>query len=391
MQFRTRLVLGAVVWALVGAGASGCLNRRAGGVTAGGVAADGGNGTPDAGEAAGDGGGGTAGVDAADGGAWTDGASGWADAVAWDVGPTLDAGSWSDSGPDAAPSGCPKAVIQVPEGDAVVSPATLHLTGSHSVGFGVEVTAYEWTVQGPPGFSGKLKPSATVADPTFEATTPGTYTFRLDVWDANGVKSCNTAEAQVTVTLAEAIRVELTWETPADPDPTDQGPEAGADLNLHFVHPAAQGPQDCDGDGQNEPYFDSKFDCYWFNKNPDWGAAVDGSDDPWLDRDATSGPGPEVIQLDYPEAGLTYRVGVSYWSDHGFGESLATVRIFIHKQLAFEAPGVALQSGDLWEVATITWPEEPAAAGAEPVVAPVLAPDDGLVIYSQCKGMPFMN
>ena len=51
----------------------------------------------------------------------------------------------------------------------------------------------------------------------------------------------------------------------------------------------------------------------------------------------------------------TYRVAVHGWNDHGFGPSAATVRIFLMGQLIFEAGPVSLETGDLWEVADITW------------------------------------
>ena len=79
-------------------------------------------------------------------------------------------------------------------------------------------------------------------------------------------------------------------------------------------------------------------------------------DDPGLDRDDTDGAGPENVNLNIPEEGLTYRVGVHYWNDHGFGPSLATVRVYIYTSLVFSVTDVELVNHDLWEVAEIKWP-----------------------------------
>lgn len=43
--------------------------------------------------------------------------------------------------------------------------------------------------------------------------------------------------------------------------------------------------------------FDTGNDCYFAMKNPDWGQVNVPDDDPFLDRDATDGLGPEVINL----------------------------------------------------------------------------------------------
>jgi hypothetical protein len=183
----------------------------------------------------------------------------------------------------------------------------------------------------------------------------GQYTFNLRVWDADGEQSCIDAEYIVQVNPDEAIHIELLWDTPNDPNQTDEGPEAGADLDLHFLHPFATG-QDVDGDGVLDGWFDQPFDCFWFNAHPNWGSLdpmVD--DDPGLDRDDTDGAGPENVNLNIPEEGLTYRIGVHYWNDHGFGSSMATVRVYVYGELVFSASNVELVNHDLWEVATLEW------------------------------------
>lgn len=136
------------------------------------------------------------------------------------------------------------------------------------------------------------------------------------------------------------LEIHLTWSAPGDPDPTDQGPEAGPDLDLHFKHSFA------------EDWFDQPFDCFWFNPHPNWGDwdhLVE--DDPILTLDSTDGSGPEQLLFDAPEEGAVYGVGVHVWSDHGFGPIEAQLTISVGGSLAYEAT-VTLENQDFWEVAT---------------------------------------
>ncbi|MBN1346080.1 MAG: hypothetical protein JXQ73_25560 [Phycisphaerae bacterium] len=161
-----------------------------------------------------------------------------------------------------------------------------------------------------------------------------------------------------------------------DPNETDIGPFAGADMDLHFMHPSAPGSAtapDLDRDGLPDPYFDQPYDCYWFNPHPDWGI-LGGANDPSLDRDDTDGVGPENVNLDAPESGKSYRVAVHYWDDHGHGNSTATVRIYVDGRLVYEAAGVSLTKYDLWCVAYIDWPSGEVrpceAVGGGPKITP---------------------
>ena len=251
---------------------------------------------------------------------------------------------------------CPTAVILVQEGDEVIPQTKLHLAGSQSYAAVGGIENYEWTVNQPVGSLSVFLPSATSPDPTFQANVAGTYIFHLRVWDQNGDESCVPAEYAVFVNPDEAIHVELLWDTPNDPEQTDEGPEAGADLDMHFLHPFATG-EDIDGDGEPDGWFDQPFDCYWFNPHPNW-ASIDPmiNDDPGLDRDDTDGAGPENVNLNVPQEGLVYKVGVHYWNDHGYGPSYATVRIYIYSTLVFQISDVELVGLDMWEVATIGWP-----------------------------------
>lgn len=276
---------------------------------------------------------------------------------------------------------CPTAVIQVVEGEEVIPQTKLHLIGSHSYAASGGISKYEWSVTQPVGSQSLFYPTYSQADPTFDVNAAGTYLFELRVWDDNGEESCVPAQKQVVVVPDEAIHVELLWDTPNDPDQTNEGSEAGADLDLHFMHWFASGGCDVDLDGTPDGWFDVPFDVSWINDNPNWGSLSAGVDDnPGLDLDDTDGVGPENLNLKKPEDGGKYTVGVHYWDDHGFGPSLATVRIFIYSTLVFEISGVELMPGDLWEVADIAWPSGQ--------VSPITGVTGGYKIFSDVNHCP---
>lgn len=260
---------------------------------------------------------------------------------------------------------CPTAEIAVEEGSVVTPLTRLHLAGEASAWTGGSIVAWRWSVEQPVGSHAQFVPSETFPNPSLEALVAGVYTLSLEVWHEDGKKSCEPAEVEVVVTPEHDLHVELLWHTPGDADETDGGPDAGADLDLHFAHDlyARSGP-DLDGDEQPDPWFDQPFDCFWFNAHPNWSSfdsLVD--DDPGLDRDDTDGAGPEVLNMNILE-NVTYRVGVHYWSDHDYGPSLATLRVYAHGVLVFEDAGVELSLHDMWDAATITWP----SAAVHPVV-----------------------
>lgn len=260
---------------------------------------------------------------------------------------------------------CPTAIIDIEEGNDVIPQTTLHLDGTNSLATNGAITDYQWSVQQPPGSVGTFIPTDTFPQPVFEVNAAGEYIFQLVVRDASGQESCEPATEVVTVIPDEALHVELLWTTPGDPDEFDEGPRKGTDLDLHFVHPFAGG-QDLDLDGVPDGYFDDPFDCFWYNPHPDWENVDPNVDDnPGLDRDDTDGGGPENMNLNVPADGVVYKVGVHYWQDptsaefpSGFGPTEATVRVFVFGEERWKREGVSLVEKDMWEAATIAWPEQ---------------------------------
>ncbi len=263
---------------------------------------------------------------------------------------------------------CPTALAKVSEGEEVLPQTLLHLHGEQSSSMaGTKVASYSWTVTQPLGSKQPLLPSAHVANPTLLANTAGEYTFCLTVTDDSGKGSCQPSCVTVLVLPEDAIHVELLWQTPADPDQTDTGPGVGADLDLHVAHWLAAGP-DLDCDASPDPWFSVPFDTFWFNETPNWGSALAGPEDPMLALDDTDGMGPENFNLGAPEGTLAkpraYTVGVHSWNDHGFGPSLATVRIYVLGSLVAEIKDVLLNPLDMWTVGKIHWPNQMTDAAA---------------------------
>ncbi len=249
----------------------------------------------------------------------------------------------------------PIPVIKSEQGDQVIPQTVMHLYGDESYVHNGTVAKWQWEVSQPIMSQSIFVPASNFPNPSFEVNVAGVYTFYLTVFDGLGTQSLHPAEFEVVVIPDQALHIELLWHTPEDPDETDTGPEAGSDLDLHFLHPFAAGP-DLDGDGAPDGWFDIPFDCFWFNAHPNWGSFDPSSNDNAdLDRDDTDGAGPENINLNIPE-NLTYKVGVHYWNDHGYGGAYATVRVYIYGKLVAEFSDVLLFENDMWEVATIEWP-----------------------------------
>ena len=259
---------------------------------------------------------------------------------------------------------CPEAKAVVAEGEQVMPQTVLHLNGEGSLApGGGTITKYKWTVKQPEGSQQSFVPGPNTAKTTFLANAAGKYTFCLDVWDNSSpeLQSCTPACIEVLAIPSQALHVELVWKTPADKDETDTGPGVGSDMDLHFAHPLAQGPdQDCDG--EPDPWFSNPFDAFWFNNTPKWGSAATEDDDARLDLDDTDGAGPENVNLNAPQGDVTtpvaYPVGVHYWNDFGFGESFATVKIYVLGKQVVELADQKLNSVDFWYVGKINWPNE---------------------------------
>ncbi|MBN1947147.1 MAG: hypothetical protein JW797_15865 [Bradymonadales bacterium] len=219
---------------------------------------------------------------------------------------------------------------------------TIQLDGSRSYDPDREVVAYRWLVlERPQDSTAALEPNELAVDPIFFLDLAGDYLFTLTVYDDDGLASTNTAEIRVTAVPDQDIHVQLVWNTPDDPDQYDRH---GTDVDLHLLR--------IPGSWDTPPW-----DCHWKNMEPDWGQANNPEDDPSLDIDDVDGLGPENINLDRPESGVTYAIGVYYYSDREMGASFVTVRVYIDGVQRFEIADRELtRTGVFWDVGRITWP-----------------------------------
>ncbi|MCC6619624.1 MAG: hypothetical protein IT385_00120 [Deltaproteobacteria bacterium] len=275
-------------------------------------------------------------------------------------------------------STCPTARITCDTDRLVAPQSPVTCSGAASTSEdGLPVAEYRWLLTGPSGSAIALEPSATSETITFTPSPLGPSTLRLDVRDAFGAASCAPAMLDLVVTPKRGdLRIELTWSTPGDIVETDTGftlggMSVGSDVDLHVVHPRATA------------WFDDRWDAYWLNTTPNW-AGAGRLDDPEVARDDSDGRGPEIFLLDWPEDGSTYTVGVHFWDDWGYGDALATVRVFVGDELRFAWPDVRLETQDLWSVCEIDWPSgEVRALGGD---TPQIEPDYPVPLNS---GWPF--
>lgn len=271
---------------------------------------------------------------------------------------TGDGGSGVDSQPTPT---CPLAMITGLASATIPAQTTVKLSGLTSSDKGGKPAAkYRWTLTQPAHSMEVIGPKSTAPQITFTPRVIGSYSLCLKVWDQAGAPSCAVECVEITVVPKSAIHIELTWSTAGDKDPYDTGPGVGSDLNLHFTHELATG-NDGDCDGQPDPWFHQPFDTYWYNPNPNWGSMNPTiADNPVLARQDSDGWGPEIITLDLPEGSvvdpMSYQIGVVHKFDAGFGDSVATVRVFIKGKLAYTSPPANLKVHALWHVGRLNWP-----------------------------------
>lgn len=197
---------------------------------------------------------------------------------------------------------------------------------------GHEPLGYEWTlVRRPEGSSAAIL-DPQIETPSFVPDLVGIYEAELWVTDSTGLKSLLPDRVVVTAIPAERLLVELVWDSPI------------ADLDLHMLHPGGS--------------LGGLLDCYYGNRNPDWGEAGP-DDDPSLKRDDLMGFGPETVGYAEP-LDLTYTLKIDFFAAHtpsGREPTSATLRIFVDGLLRAEIVKKLSEQGQLWTAASVQWPE----------------------------------
>ncbi|MSQ82060.1 MAG: hypothetical protein EXR77_03970 [Myxococcales bacterium] len=264
---------------------------------------------------------------------------------------------------------CPVAVLGCDLPAQTIPQSTCKLSWAKSYSpTGKKIKKGLFTLKGPNGLIAVVDPSTAVGESIMAFNAAGPYELCLDVWDEDNVQSCVPDCMKWLVIPTNALHIELVWDTPTDPDQNDSGPDTGADLDLHFANEFAS-TLDIDCDGSADPWFSNPWDTFWFNSAPNWGAPSLQGDNPTLDLDDTDGAGPENLNMVAPEGTaaepMTYRLGVQYWDDHGFGASLATVKIYLYGTLVVKLQN-KLNPIDMWYVGKINWPSK-AIGGTQPL------------------------
>lgn len=202
---------------------------------------------------------------------------------------------------------------------------------------GLPLDRMEWTlVSKPTDSTTLLEPQGD--DRTLYLDLAGEYVIELNIWDAEGNPSCEPERVIIRAIPEEYLHVQLVWDTPNDPDQTD---DIGADMDLHLA--------------RRQDQWDSQESCNWQSLSPEWGVFNDPSDDPSLDIDDIDGSGPENINLDVIEPNTRYRVGVHAFDWGGYGSSWVTVRVYVGGQLLQELSGVRLRNQEFLHAMDLTF------------------------------------
>jgi len=184
---------------------------------------------------------------------------------------------------------------------------------------------YQWTLVGLPELSRTEIEHDQDSAFEFVVDVAGYYDFELVVTDFNGVPS-EPAACRVEAVPSEELYVALSWDT------------GNSDLDLHLVPEGRQ-------------YFGCS-DCFFANPVPStW--SLYGYGDPVYALDNQTGYGPENINVDGP-VDMEYYIRVHYWSDHGGGDTKATVSIYVHGELLTTLTEDVVDN-DRWDVGYVTF------------------------------------
>jgi hypothetical protein len=204
---------------------------------------------------------------------------------------------------------------------------------------GAAIIQYEWSLVRKPADSTAQVERGLDGEASLFLDLTGDYVVEMMAIDERGVPACEPARLTIEAVPHEDVHVQLVWDTPGDRDQLDQ---VGTDVDLHLKHEVGS-------------WNDGRWDCFWQNLRPEWGAPGP-DDDPSLDIDDVDGSGPENINMTGMESGRTYSVGVHYFAAQGFGRSFATVRLYVRGELVQELRRKPLDDQEFWHVLDIRWP-----------------------------------
>jgi hypothetical protein len=184
--------------------------------------------------------------------------------------------------------------------------------------------SFEWDLVRRPDLSRTYIPSPTEDTPELFIDVAGVYEIQLVVTDFNGVSSEPEA-CTVNIVPDEKLYIALSWDT------TD------TDLDLHLV-PEGNSMWGC-------------MDCFFCNPVPYWPSAWGV---PIYALDNTVGYGPENINVNDP-GGMSYYIRTHFYSNHGGGETNATISIYVNHTLFDTYTQTIPSSGKRWNLGYITF------------------------------------
>ncbi len=202
-----------------------------------------------------------------------------------------------------------------------------------------DATSADVATDAAPSETDAASPETDAASPETDAPSPETDAPSPETTDTDVAETTDTSVTETTPDVIDptvALLVELTWTSPGSPT------GLGADLDLHVLHPAAEGE-----------FFDGVYDVNWLNRSPEWGEPGI-EDNPELLADSVDGAGPELVEINQPGVSLRYCIGVHHYDYGSHGEASATIRIFSNG-VPFHEASRSLALEDLWEATCVTW------------------------------------
>jgi hypothetical protein len=193
-----------------------------------------------------------------------------------------------------------------------------------------DIVEYIWTLNARPSGSTAIMPTGNTPNRAgFEAQLAGEYVGQLIVVTDDGRRS-DPCQVVLESIPAEDLWVEMYWSVAND------------DMDLHLLAPGGS--------------LTSTSDCYYANKNPNWGSSG-SEDDPALDLDDIPGTGPENINIAAPQTGV-YEVWVHDFTGSTpdyYGANDVTVNVYINGSLAWTKTKAISGDGDYIPFAAIDW------------------------------------
>ncbi len=187
-----------------------------------------------------------------------------------------------------------------------------------------------------------FQPLPRIARPTFSPTRTGNVNISLRVADTTGMPSCEVQFYEVSVLASTGLRIELDWQTE----------QTNNDFDLHLTRsPGAW----------NQPF----EDCFYYTPFSDWVGGDIRSSPSYINQSPLGNGAIEQIIIPSIPPGDVYHIGVQAYDISSPQPFPARLRVWLDDKTVAELIVPPLNTGQLWEAATIQ------INGAQPIVTPV--------------------